>query len=107
MVTGSHWNHCLGNRGGEWRALGFGFLHRPSHVGLRFFAVEDLFDLLRLVSLLGGDGFIHFFNAQLGSAESFWLYALICVAGFVLIFARLPETEGKSLEHIERKLVEK
>jgi sugar porter (SP) family MFS transporter len=46
-------------------------------------------------------------NARLGSAGTFWLYAGICVAGFVFILLKLPETKGKSLEEIERQLVEK
>jgi sugar porter (SP) family MFS transporter len=46
-------------------------------------------------------------NARLGSAGTFWLYAGICVAGFVFILLKLPETKGKSLEDIERQLVEK
>lgn len=45
-------------------------------------------------------------NAQLGPAGTFWLYAAICVAGFVFIFARLPETKGKTLEQIEKDLVD-
>ena len=46
-------------------------------------------------------------NAHLGSAGTFWLYAAICAAGFVFIARRLPETKGKSLEEIERELVDK
>jgi sugar porter (SP) family MFS transporter len=45
-------------------------------------------------------------NAKLGPAGTFWLYANICVAGFIYIFAKLPETKGKSLEQIERELVD-
>ncbi len=45
-------------------------------------------------------------NASLGSAGTFWLYAAICVAGFLFILRRLPETKGKSLEDIERQLVD-
>ena len=45
-------------------------------------------------------------NAKLGSSGTFWLYAAICVAGFVFIFFKLPETKGKTLEQIERELVE-
>jgi sugar porter (SP) family MFS transporter len=45
-------------------------------------------------------------NAKLGSAGTFWLYAAICVAGFVFIKYKLPETKGKSLEQIERALVD-
>ena len=43
-------------------------------------------------------------NAQLGAAETFWLYAAICVLGFLFIRAKLPETKGKTLEQIERDL---
>ena len=45
-------------------------------------------------------------NAKLGSAGTFWLYAAICVAGFVFIKFKLPETKNKSLEQIERELVD-
>jgi sugar porter (SP) family MFS transporter len=45
-------------------------------------------------------------NKRLGSAGTFWLYALICTAGFVFIALRLPETKGKTLEEIERELVD-
>ena len=41
-------------------------------------------------------------NERLGPAGTFWLYAAICVAGFVFIFLRLPETKGKTLEEIEQ-----
>ncbi len=44
-------------------------------------------------------------NSRLGSAGTFWLYAAICVAGFLLIFWWLPETRDKSLEQIERELI--
>jgi len=43
-------------------------------------------------------------NAKLGSSGTFWLYAAICVSGFVFIFWKLPETKGKSLEEIEQIL---
>lgn len=45
-------------------------------------------------------------NARLGSAGTFWLYAVICVVGFVFSWARLPETKGKTLEQIEKELVD-
>jgi sugar porter (SP) family MFS transporter len=47
-----------------------------------------------------------FLNARLGSARTFWLYAVICVAGFLFIRWKLPETKGKTLEQIERELVD-
>lgn len=45
-------------------------------------------------------------NATLGSAGTFWLYGAICVAGFIFIKLKLPETKGKTLEQIERDLVD-
>ena len=45
-------------------------------------------------------------NRGLGPAGTFWLYALICAAGFVFILARVPETKGRTLEQIERQLVD-
>jgi MFS transporter, SP family, xylose:H+ symportor len=45
-------------------------------------------------------------NRGLGPAKTFWLYALICAAGFVFILVRVPETKGKTLEEIERQLVD-
>jgi len=41
------------------------------------------------------------FNHALGAAKTFWIYAGICMAGFVFIRVRLPETKGKTLEQIE------
>lgn len=40
-------------------------------------------------------------NHAVGAAMTFWIYAAICVAGFLFIKARLPETKGKTLEAIE------
>jgi len=45
-------------------------------------------------------------NAKLGSAGTFWLYGAICVLGVVFIFLKLPETKGKTLEEIEKELVD-
>ncbi len=44
-------------------------------------------------------------NRGLGSAWTFWLYGLVCAAGFMFVLLVLPETKGKSLEDIERDLV--
>ena len=41
-------------------------------------------------------------NSSLGSSGTFWLYAGICIAGFIYFLRRLPETKGKSLEEIEK-----
>ena len=40
-------------------------------------------------------------NRLLHASGTFWLYGLICLAGFLFIFKKLPETKGKSLEEIE------
>jgi len=45
-------------------------------------------------------------NRTMGSASTFWLYGLICAAGFTFVLLVLPETKGKSLEDIERDLVD-
>jgi len=42
----------------------------------------------------------------LGAHGAFWLYGVICLVGFAVILRRLPETKGKSLEQIERELVD-
>lgn len=42
----------------------------------------------------------------LGPAGTFWSYAAICMAGFVFVIIYLPETKGKTLEQIERELVD-
>jgi MFS family permease len=41
---------------------------------------------------------------NLGWSLNFWLYGLICIAGFIIIYLKLPETKGKSLEQIEKEL---
>jgi sugar porter (SP) family MFS transporter len=46
------------------------------------------------------------FNAVLGAAVTFWIYSAICLVGFLVILARLPETKGKTLEQIEQDLVD-
>lgn len=43
-------------------------------------------------------------NASAGASGSFLLYGMICAAGFVFIFRRVPETKGKSLEELEHEL---
>jgi sugar porter (SP) family MFS transporter len=43
-------------------------------------------------------------NKGLGAAGTFWIYAGVCVAGFVYILRSLPETKQKSLEVIEQEM---
>jgi sugar porter (SP) family MFS transporter len=45
-------------------------------------------------------------NSRLGPAGTFWLYAGVCACGFAFIAAKLPETKGKTLEELERELVD-
>ena len=42
---------------------------------------------------------------NLGWANNFWLYGLICAVGFIVLYLILPETKGKTLEEIEHELV--
>lgn len=43
-------------------------------------------------------------NAHLGPAGTFWSYGVICLAGWLFLYFRLPETKGKSLEQLEVEL---
>jgi sugar porter (SP) family MFS transporter len=40
----------------------------------------------------------------LGAAGTFWLYGVICLAGFLFVLLRVPETKGKTLEEIESEI---
>ena len=40
-------------------------------------------------------------NEVLNASGTFWVYAAVCLAGFLFIFKKLPETKGKSLEEVE------
>jgi SP family sugar porter-like MFS transporter len=44
-------------------------------------------------------------NKILMASGTFWLYGFICVAGFLFIFKKLPETKEKSLEEIEHEFI--
>lgn len=45
-------------------------------------------------------------NSALGSYGTFWIYSAICLAGWIFILARCPETKGKTLESLEKELVD-
>ncbi|HOC57368.1 MAG TPA: sugar porter family MFS transporter [Verrucomicrobiota bacterium] len=41
---------------------------------------------------------------KLGPAVTFWIYAAICLSGFLWLRSKLPETKGKTLEELEQEL---
>ena len=45
-------------------------------------------------------------NAGLGAAGSFLLYGLICFAGLIFIYRKVPETKGVTLEALEAQLAQ-
>lgn len=45
-------------------------------------------------------------NEGIGTAWTFWVYGIICFIGYFIIRKYLVETKGKSLEQIERELIE-
>ena len=47
-----------------------------------------------------------YLNKELGAHGAFWLFGGICIIGFFVMFRSLPETKGKTLENIERELVD-
>jgi MFS family permease len=47
-----------------------------------------------------------YLKGALGAHGAFWTFGGICVVGFVVISKFLPETKGKTLEDIERELVD-
>ena len=48
-----------------------------------------------------------FIKALFNISGPFWIYALICGAGYFFILRKLPETKGKSLEEVEKELMDK
>ena len=44
-------------------------------------------------------------NSRLGAAGTFWIYGLICLAGFLFVGWCVPETKNKSLEDLEKELI--
>ena len=49
--------------------------------------------------------FFPIINNAIEASGSFWLFAILCIGGFIFIKNKLVETKGKSLEEIEKELV--
>lgn len=49
--------------------------------------------------------FFPIINNVIQASGSFWLFAILCFGGFIFIKNKLVETKGKSLEEIEKELV--
>ncbi len=45
-------------------------------------------------------------NNWIGTSGAFWMYSIISVAGFIFVYKKLPETKGKSLEELEKLLLQ-
>ena len=43
-------------------------------------------------------------TSALGEDGAFWMFGLICVAGLIFVIGFVPETRGRSLEEIEKRL---
>lgn len=46
-----------------------------------------------------------YMNTFLGAGFTFWIYSTICICAFIFLYFRCPETKGRSLEELQRKLV--
>ncbi|CAD7078271.1 unnamed protein product [Hermetia illucens] len=44
-------------------------------------------------------------NASIGTHGSFWMFGSICLIGLFFVIFYVPETQGKTLEDIERKMM--
>lgn len=42
---------------------------------------------------------------SIGISGAFWLFGSICVVAMVFVIMYVPETQGKTLEDIERKMM--
>ena len=43
--------------------------------------------------------------AAIGNHGAFWFFGVICIVGLFFTIFYVPETQGKSLEEIERKMM--
>jgi SP family arabinose:H+ symporter-like MFS transporter len=39
---------------------------------------------------------------NLGTAQTFWFFAVFCLGAFIAVYRLLPETKGQSFEQIEQ-----
>ncbi len=47
-----------------------------------------------------------FLNQALGTYGTFWIYTAICALGFFYFIKKLPETKGRSLEELEKEMID-
>lgn len=45
------------------------------------------------------------FLDSIGAHGAFWLFGVVCFIGLFFVIFYVPETQGKSLEDIERKMM--
>ena len=83
----------------QWVILSEIFPNRIRGTAMSFVAIVMWFGNFSLTFMFPA------INEALGWAKNFWLYALICIVGFIVLAFALPETKGKSLEEIEKQLM--
>lgn len=49
--------------------------------------------------------FFKFYIDTIGSSGAFWLFGAFCVVSLFFVIFCVPETQGQSLEEIERKMM--
>lgn len=46
-----------------------------------------------------------FISESIGGHGAFWLFGVVCVIALFFVIVYVPETQGKTLEDIERKMM--
>lgn len=48
---------------------------------------------------------LELFTGAIGNSGAFWFFGCVCVVGLFFVIFYVPETQGKSLEDIERRMM--